>query len=202
MVTPQGTVVAYQSDDPKLETVSRASAIRRRNPSGSKTAKLEMVHAFVETPDSLKDGTAAVAANWKRELKPGESIKLQFVMAHGRNDGQFPSPAVVSKALDWAKHFDRAWDDVKSRWAQRWKDMFTPGNDHFSGHLPDSRHLRRKTSRNLLPQRTDAAHLAPDQHENVRPGIRHQRRTSQGRRLFLGHFDVGEESSPCSSRRA
>ena len=105
-------------------------------PEGAKSATLEMVHAIVEPPDSLSENPTSVAANWKRELKPGESMKLQLVMASARNDGQFPSPAVVSTALDWAKHFDRSWDDVKSHWAQRWKDMFTPGNDHFSGHLP------------------------------------------------------------------
>jgi hypothetical protein len=135
VVTPQGTVVAYQSNDPKLET-AHAFADSTPHPHGSKTAKLEMVHALVETPESLKERPSTVAASWKRELKPGESIKLQLVMAHGRNDGPFPSPAIVADALDWAKHFDRAWDDVKSRWAKRWKDMFTPGNNHFSGHLP------------------------------------------------------------------
>ena len=63
-------------------------------------------------------------------------MKLQLVMASARSDGQFPLPALVSTALDGAKHFDRSWNDVKSQWAQRWRDMFTPGNDHFSGHLP------------------------------------------------------------------
>ena len=48
----------------------------------------------------------------------------------------FHRRTLVATALDGAKHFDRSWDDVKSQWAQRWKDMFTPGNDHFSGHLP------------------------------------------------------------------
>jgi len=135
VVTRQGTVVAYQSNDPKLET-SHAFADSTPHARGSKTTKREMVHAFVETPDSLREGPTAVAADWKRELQPGESTTLQLVMAHGRNDGPYPSAATVVEALDWAKHFARAWSDVKSRWTQRWKDMFTPGNSHFSGNLP------------------------------------------------------------------
>jgi hypothetical protein len=135
MVTPQGTVIAYQSNDPKLET-AHAFADTTPHPHGTKTAKQEIVHAFVESPDHLEEGAGVVAASWKRELQPGESISLQLVMAHGRNEGQFPSPAVVSTAEDWAKHFHRTWDDVKSRWSKRWTDVFTPGNEHFSGHLP------------------------------------------------------------------
>jgi hypothetical protein len=133
--TPHGTVVAYESNDSKLAT-AHAFADSTPHPRGSKTAKLEMVHAFVELPDRLNESSAVVTSTWKRALKPGKSVKLQLVMAQGRNDGQFPSPAIVSKALDWAAQFERTWDSVKFSWAQRWKDMFTPGNSHFSGHLP------------------------------------------------------------------
>jgi hypothetical protein len=135
IATRQGPLVAYQSDNPKLVT-SHAFADSTPHARGPKAATLEMVHTFVEKPDNLVEAPSTVAANWKRELKPSESVKLQLVMASDRNDGQFPSPALVSTALDEAEHFDRSWNSVKSKWAQRWKDMFTPGNEHFSGHLP------------------------------------------------------------------
>ncbi|HMO16304.1 MAG TPA: hypothetical protein PKA83_19450 [Pirellulaceae bacterium] len=133
--TPDGTVVAYQSNDPKLET-AHAFGDSTPHTDGDKPATLEMVHAFVEMPDALESDSSVVAANWKRDLKPGESVKLQLVMAHGRSAGKFPSPVVVAMALDWAKDFGRTWEDVENRWEKRWNDMFTPGNDHFSGHLP------------------------------------------------------------------
>lgn len=148
-----GTVVAYQSNDPKLEK-SHGFGDTVPEKQGDDTAKLEMVHAFAEAPNSLADSGNQVDACWSGELKPGESWSLHFVMAHARNEGSFPSPRLVATATDWASNFERQWNAVESQWAQRWQDMFTPGNGHFSGHLPtlvtDDDQLRDIYYRSLL----------------------------------------------------
>lgn len=125
--------IAYQSNDPKL-TISHGFGDSTGKK--DKDEKLEMVHAFVELPDDLKSDTSYVTATWKRVLKPGESAKLHLVMTHAWNSGTFPSPQLLKTTSDLARHFSEIWDGVKSSWEQRWKQMFTPGNGHFSGHLP------------------------------------------------------------------
>jgi hypothetical protein len=125
--------IAYESNDPKLAT---SHGFGDSTGKKEKDAKLEMVHAFVELPESLKSDDSYVAATWKKVLKPGESTNVHLVMVHGWNSGKFPSPELVDTALDSAKQFTEIWDGIKSNWEKRWKQMFTPGNDHFSGHLP------------------------------------------------------------------
>ena len=103
---------------------------------GPKVQNLRWLMRFVEEPDSLENDDSQVEAIWKKTLKPGESIKLHLVMVHALEHGKFPSSELVAKALDSARQFTQIWDGVKSSWEQRWKQMFTPGNNHFSGHLP------------------------------------------------------------------
>lgn len=127
-------IVAYESNDPKLET---AHAFGDSTPeSEGADSKLEMVHAFVDQPDQIEEMPDTVAAQWKRELKPGESETIRFVMSHGQNTEQFPSQMTIDQASDWAANFQENWKSIKSRWEERWDDVFSPGNDHFSGHLP------------------------------------------------------------------
>ena len=38
--------------------------------------------------------------------------------------------------MHWAKTFDQSFAQAKLRWEERWQAAFTPGNQHFSGHLP------------------------------------------------------------------
>ena len=89
--------IAYQSNDPKL---TASNGFGDATESKASAAKLEMVHAFVELPDSLKTQDTQVAAAWKKTLKPGESVKLHLVMVHAWNAKKFPSPELVEKALE------------------------------------------------------------------------------------------------------
>ena len=148
---------------PEARQLRMALATRRR--ARHQTAKLEMVHAFVELPDSLKNEDSQVAATWKKTLKPGESVKLHLVMVHAWNAGKFPSPELVEKALDSAKQFTQIWDGVKSSWEHRWKQMFTPGNDHFSGHLPILNTSNEKLSDIYYRSISNAPGIAPNEHE-------------------------------------
>jgi len=150
---PTGTAVAYQSNDPKLEkSHGFGDTVPKKYSDAS--SKLEMVHAFADAPESLANADKHVGANWAMTLKPGETRTIRFVMSHGRNPGDFPSSELVSATINLAENFDHEWDGIKSRWAERWQDMFTPGNDHFSGHLPilvaDDEKLRDIYYRSLL----------------------------------------------------
>jgi hypothetical protein len=131
----QPPAIAYQSNDPKLK-VAHGFADSTPESQRPQNVKLEMVHTFPQLPDNLESEASQVVATWKRTLKPGEQVKLQLVMMHAWNTGEFPSAELVDKALIASKQFDQNWNQVKSSWDHRWKQMFTPGNDHFSGHLP------------------------------------------------------------------
>ncbi len=133
--TQHGPVIAYRANDPKLakshgfgDTVPQDYA--------AKQGQLEVSQALVDKPSRLAEGDNVVTASWSWQLAARESKTVRFVMAHDRNTGDFPNPSLISTSRDWAEHFARSWDDVKSRWAARWQGMFTPGNNHFSGHLP------------------------------------------------------------------
>ncbi|TWU28441.1 hypothetical protein [Bythopirellula polymerisocia] len=127
-------LVAYESNDPKLET-AHAFGDSTPESEGTKTT-LEMVHAFADTPDKIRELPEAIEASWNRVLKPDESTMLHLVMAHGQNNGEFPSQEVVKQASAWAADFEKSWQAVKSHWEERWNDVFAPGNGHFSGNLP------------------------------------------------------------------
>jgi hypothetical protein len=44
--------------------------------------------------------------------------------------------AAAELATRWAKSFDQSFALAKTQWEERWQAAFTPGNTHFSGHLP------------------------------------------------------------------
>jgi hypothetical protein len=148
-----GTVIAYQSKDPKLEK-SHGFGDKVPQNYAAKQGQLEVAHAFVDKPSQIAGNDQVVTAHWSWQLAGGESKSLRFVMAHGRNSGDFPAPSLLSTTLDWAEHFKRSWNDVKAQWAKRWQDVFTPCNNHFSGNLPtlvtDDEKLRDIYYRSLL----------------------------------------------------
>jgi hypothetical protein len=128
-------VVAYESDDPKLESSHGFGDVNSKV-YGEKAPTLQMVHALVDAPDETKPVAKHVVASWSRTVPAGGAVEIRFVMAHGRSSAEFPAPQVVAQAREWRGAFDASWDHVKQVWAQRWADVFTPGNGHFSGHLP------------------------------------------------------------------
>ena len=92
--------------------------------SSSKTAV-----AFLRDADGVSDETRE--AIWNLHLKPGESFRLEAVMAAGADPD-----SVVHQATEWREHFARAWKQAKAGWQQRFDAAFTPNNGHFSGNLP------------------------------------------------------------------
>jgi hypothetical protein len=130
-----GTAIVYRSKDPKLQ-MSHGFGDIEPHSAKDETEHIRMAHAFVQTPDHLSAERGEVVADWKPSLSPGESFTLQLIMAHSGGGSDIEASSVAATAIDWSKNFDRLWNESKDRWAKRWSDAFTPGNPHFSGHLP------------------------------------------------------------------
>ncbi len=104
----------------------------------SRRPLLCMAHAFSRKPDRLQADADATLAGWRLLLKPGGVARLDLGMAHAdaAEDKSKGAARAQQAARAWAQGFDRVWDEAKARWAKRWQQAFTPGNAHFSGHLP------------------------------------------------------------------
>lgn len=133
--TNRGTVVSFKSNDPRLG-MSHSFGETTPHMDNPDQPNLVLAHSFAQIPDGLVGDSGAVAVSWKRQLTPGESTTVQLVMAHSPSGEVESAEAVAAKAIDWAANFDRIWSEVKAKWSERWTDMFTPRNSHFSGNLP------------------------------------------------------------------
>lgn len=100
-------------------------------------------------PDKVDiDAYIVVVWNWDITLPPGESYTVGFAAGDapakvGNTDGFIQGDIGNEKGgetdalvADWAKRFDTIFAEGKEKWENRWADTFTPGNQHFSGHLP------------------------------------------------------------------
>ncbi len=87
----------------------------------------------VQRPTSVSNDQGRVSWRWTASLAPGASTVLEFVAGDGHED----AAAQVGEAVTgWARNFEAEFAGFKQCWQQRWADAFTPGNRHFSGHLP------------------------------------------------------------------
>jgi hypothetical protein len=102
----------------------------------SKDPQIELAYAFVNDPESVVSSESSVIANWHPTLQAGESVTIEFVMAHTLEESDTAITPISRTALQWANDFEGVWKTTKTAWAQRWRDAFTPGNEHFSGSLP------------------------------------------------------------------
>ncbi|WP_316838198.1 hypothetical protein [Pedobacter nutrimenti] len=100
-------------------------------------------------PDKVDiDAYIVVDWTWNITLSPGESCHLGFAAGDepttiGKTDGFIQGDIgnqkgnkVDARVADWANDFDKAFAEIKETRENRWADAFTPGNRHFSGHLP------------------------------------------------------------------
>ena len=87
--------------------------------------------AAVTPPDRIEQTGPTVTMRWQPEVRPGAEVVVRLVQAEG------PEPdEVIERARHRASSFEHAWTATEEGWRTRWRDTFTPGNDHFSGHLP------------------------------------------------------------------
>jgi len=94
-------------------------------------SELANCYGFEHKPDGLSVRGNKGQAVWHLTLKAHGTLNLNYALAIGEK-----AAAVDAQAAQWAGHFDRAYEWVQSDWQDRFHAMFTPGNHHFSGHLP------------------------------------------------------------------
>jgi hypothetical protein len=87
--------------------------------------------AFARAPADLKAVTDGGVAAWKIALAPNQTVSLAYTAAMDKDPA-----AATELATRWANSFDQAFASAKTQWEDRWQAAFTPGNQHFSGHLP------------------------------------------------------------------
>jgi hypothetical protein len=88
-------------------------------------------YAFDTCPDAIDELGAGARATWSLHLDPGETRTIGLVCAYGDDASD-----VAAAACAAAGNFDGALASVEDGYRDLWRSAFTPGNPHFSGHLP------------------------------------------------------------------
>jgi hypothetical protein len=99
-------------------------------------------YAFDRVPASLQTAGAGARADWALRLEPHQTITIGVVCAYG-DDALEAGAAAVRAAQD----FSSALASSEVGYRALWRSMFTPGNPHFSGHLPTLRTANQGLSR-------------------------------------------------------
>lgn len=84
-------------------------------------------------PDKVAVEKDVVIWKWMMELPVGGNTTLGFAIGDEVSD---KAAETDKRVADWARRFAVVMADCKQVWENRWADAFTPGNTHFSGHLP------------------------------------------------------------------
>jgi hypothetical protein len=84
-------------------------------------------------PGAATTEGAVVIWTWTLELPAGQKAELGFVAG---DDESAKASETDKRVAEWARDFDAEMNAFKQVWEKRWTDAFTPGNGHFSGHLP------------------------------------------------------------------
>lgn len=87
--------------------------------------------AMAEKPETLTAQHSGGSAQWKYELKPGETKVLEYSMAFGDQ-----KETVGKEVADYSSNFSKWSDATKQLWDTRWQKLFTPNNDLVSGCFP------------------------------------------------------------------
>jgi hypothetical protein len=91
-------------------------------------------YGFDIVPDSLETAGAGARADWSLRLDGHQSISIGIVCAYG-DDALDTGAAAARAAADFKATLAR----TETGYRDLWRAMFTPGNAHFSGHLPTLR---------------------------------------------------------------
>jgi hypothetical protein len=91
-------------------------------------------YEFDPVPGSIESLGAGARATWTLCLEPGQTQSIGIVCAYG-SDALDVSAAAATAAQDFAGTLA----GCELGYRDLWHAMFTPGNRHFSGHLPTLR---------------------------------------------------------------
>ena len=84
-------------------------------------------------PDSVTNDHGVVSWRWHAAI-PGRGKKvIEFVAGDGREAN---AQHIATDLAKWSVNFSKEFNGFKKCWERRWRDAFTPGNQHFSGSLP------------------------------------------------------------------
>jgi hypothetical protein len=99
-------------------------------------------YAFDRVPTSVQTAGAGARGDWALRLEPHQTITIGVVCAYG--DDALEAGAAATRA---AQDFSGSLASSESGYRALWRSMFTPGNPHFSGHLPTLRTTDKGVSR-------------------------------------------------------
>ncbi len=122
----QAAATSHWSESPRWKALSDgATAVIADSCSLARAS-----YGFDTPPDSLETIGAGARAEWVLHLEPGQVISIGILCAYG-GDGLADDTAAAVAA-----NFDAVLARSESGYRDLWRGMFTPGNPHFSGHLP------------------------------------------------------------------
>jgi hypothetical protein len=91
-------------------------------------------YGFDTVPAALETAGAGARADWRLRLEPHQTVAVGIVCAYG--DDSMDTAAAAARA---AADFQATLAGCEAGYRELWRSMFTPGNPHFSGHLPTLR---------------------------------------------------------------
>lgn len=93
--------------------------------------RLAVAYAFIDKPDKLEPLDNMMRAGYSLHVKVGSRKTIRLLQAVAASP-----EAAQADALRLGRAFVEIWTQARERWAERWRQAFTPGNPHFSGCFP------------------------------------------------------------------
>lgn len=130
--TPVKTIMTWPNDEEILNS-SKYSAKNENNIIFIKDSETDALCAFklINKPDKLEIKNAGGTATWQMNLKPNETITINYIMAFGDDES-----VVKSNIINWSESFEENYKSVKDSWNEKWGQIFQPGNSLISGAFP------------------------------------------------------------------
>jgi hypothetical protein len=127
----------YLDGDPAAATAHWSESDRWKSLSDGATAVIadscspaRACYGFDTLPDLLETTGAGARAEWALHLDPGQTISIGVLCAYGGDE--LADDAAANAAASFSAVVARS----EAGYRDLWHSMFTPGNPHFSGHLP------------------------------------------------------------------
>ena len=118
----------HWSDSPRWKALTTGSGVGIADSRSPARAD----YAFDTPPDRVEQLGAGARAHWTVSLGPHQSRRIGIVCAYGTAGSADTATTAARAAADLPSVLA---DDERGH-RELWHAMFTPGNPHFSGHLP------------------------------------------------------------------
>ena len=134
----EAAATSHWSASPRWKSLSDGATVTIADDCSAARAS----YAFDRVPTSLQTAGAGARADWALRLEPHQTITIGVVCAYG--DDALDAGAAAARA---AQDVSGALASSEAGYRALWRSMFTPGNPHFSGHLPTLRATDQGVSR-------------------------------------------------------